>query len=65
MIGSGTVADPYRSQVNGGISSAAGDVKLTWAGPVSQVQITYRAADAENDSDIGQHIGVGQIGFTC
>ena len=32
---------------------------------MSQVQVTYRAADAENDSDIGQHIGVGKIGFTC
>ena len=57
--------DRFRSQVNGDISSAAGDVTLTWAGPVTQVQITYFATDPKNDSDIGQHIGVGKIGFTC
>ncbi len=38
---------------------------LTWAGPLSQVQITYRAADADNESDIGQHVGIGKIGFIC
>jgi hypothetical protein len=65
VIGTGTAADPFRSQVEGGIDSAAGDVTLTWAGPVTQVQITYRAADSQNKSGIGQHIGVGKIGFTC
>ena len=65
VIGSGTAGDPFRSSVNGGISSAAGDVRLTWAGPLTQVQITYRAADADNESGIGQHVGVGKIGFVC
>lgn len=65
VIGDGTVGSPFTTSVQGGISSARGDVTVTWAGPVSQVQIVYRAADADNDSDIGQHIGVGKIGFTC
>lgn len=65
VIGTGTSGDPFRSSHNGGISSAAGDVTLTWAGPLTMVQITYRAADADNDSDVGQHIGIGLIGFTC
>jgi hypothetical protein len=71
VIGAGTASGatvwtgPFRSSVNGGISSANGDVTLRWAGPLSQVQITYRVADTQNESDIGQHIGVGKIGFTC
>ena len=38
---------------------------LTWPAPVQQVVITYRAADLQNQSGVGQHIGVGKIGFTC
>ena len=36
-------------------------MKVKWTGPVSQVKINYRAADKENQSGIGQHIGVGAI----
>lgn len=64
VIGTGTSADPFRSIVDGGISSAAGDLLLTWPGSLSQVQLTYRAG-ITGDSDIGEHIGVGKIGFTC
>ena len=65
VIGTGAANNPFRSQVNGGISSAAGDVVLTWAGPLNQVAITYRVADQDNESGVGQHVGVGKIGFTC
>ena len=51
--------------MNVNISSAAGDLTLNWAGPRSQVQITYKAADADSRSGNGQHIGIGKIGFTC
>ncbi len=36
---------------------------LTWVGPLNQVQITYRAADEDNGSAIGQHVGVAMIHF--
>jgi hypothetical protein len=65
VIGTGTALDPFKSKVEGGIDSTLGDVTLTWAGPVTQVQVIYRAADVQNQSGIGQHIGVGKIGFTC
>jgi hypothetical protein len=63
VTGTGTAASPLTTSVNGGISSNAGDVKLTWPGPLTQVQLTYRAGDSQNGSNIGQHIGVGLIGF--
>ena len=63
VTGAGTTGNPFTTSVNGGIDSAAGDVKLTWQGSLSQVQLTYRAADILNGSGIGQHIGVGLIGF--
>jgi hypothetical protein len=63
--GSGTSGSPFTAKNNGGISNATGDVVVTWTGPLTQVQITYRAADQDNTSDIGQHIGIGKIGFVC
>ena len=65
VIGTGQTGDPFKSQVDGGISSALGNVTLTWAAPVTQVVIQFRAADEESDSGNGQWIGVGEIGFTC
>ena len=62
ISGAGTDADPFRRSVEGGIENISGDVTLTWAGQVTQVQIIYRAADDKNESDIGQHIGVGKFG---
>lgn len=44
-----------------GITSQKGDVMVTWLGPLSQVKVYYKAADVDNDSPIGQHIGVGLI----
>ena len=66
VIGAGTTVDPYRSKVDGGIDeSPMGDLELLWDGPLSIVKITYRAGDAEGESEIGQHIGVGQIRYGC
>ncbi len=65
VVGAGTSANPFTTKVDSGISSALGDLKLTWAGPLSVVQLTYRAGDVQNSSGIGQHIGVGRIGFSC
>jgi hypothetical protein len=65
VVGSGTSTDPFRSTVEGDIStgSAAGHRTLTWAGPLQAVNITYLAKDQDNASDIGQHIGVTAIQF--
>jgi len=65
VIGTGTVADPFRSKVDGNFSSDRGDLALTWPGPLSQVRLTYLAMDDVNASTDGQLIGIGKIGFTC
>jgi len=44
-----------------GITSQQGDVMVMWSGTLSQVKIYYKAADVNNASSIGQHIGVGLI----
>ena len=65
VVGAGTAANPYTTKLDGGIENADGDLALFWAGPLSQVSITYLAADQDNTSDIGQHIGIGQLAITC
>ena len=66
VIGAGTSSsNPFESNHEGGIDSVRGDVTLTWSVAVQQVAITYRAADLQNQSGVGQHIGVGKIGFAC
>jgi hypothetical protein len=39
-----------------------GDVQLSWAGTVSQVQFTYRAGIT--GASVNQHIGIGNISFS-
>jgi hypothetical protein len=63
VTGAGTSANPFTSSHNGGITSARGDVTLTWPFSLKQITITYIAADTDNSSDIGQHIGVGKFAF--
>jgi hypothetical protein len=63
VIGTGTALSPFKSNHEGGITSAAGDVTVSWAGPLTSVALTYRAADSQNGSGSGQHIGIGLFGF--
>jgi len=63
VVGSGTSADPFTSKVEAEIHTAAGDLTLTWPGPLSVVQLFFRVGDTKNTSSNGQHIGVGKIGF--
>ncbi|HEX4471803.1 MAG TPA: hypothetical protein VH085_07535 [Nocardioides sp.] len=63
VVGSGTSADPFTSKVNAEIHTAAGDLTLTWPGPLSVVQLFFRVGDTKNTSTRGQHVGVGKIGF--
>jgi hypothetical protein len=63
VSGSGTVADPFTSDVDKAIKDAAGDVTLLWPGPLTQVQIRYVAADLTNASPTGQRIGVGRFAY--
>jgi len=65
VIGNGTVANPFRSSFDGNFNSSRGDLTLTWPGSLSQVRLTYLAMDDVNASSIGQHIGIGNIGFSC
>jgi hypothetical protein len=64
VSGSGLAGDPFTANVDAEIHTAAGDLTLTWAGPLTTAQISYRAGDAANTSTNGQHIGVGKIGFS-
>ena len=63
VVGSGTSADPFISTVKKDIYTDAGDLTLTWPGPLTVVQVFFRAGDLTNTSSTGQHIGVGKIGF--
>jgi hypothetical protein len=63
VTGSGSAADPFKCSQNVELGDARGDVILNWAGQVKQIVITYTAADAQNQSDNGQHIGVGKFGY--
>ena len=63
VIGAGTATNPYASSVNENISTPAGDVTLTWAGPLKVVTIAYKAAGSNNVNDWGQQIGVGKLSF--
>jgi hypothetical protein len=63
VVGSGTSADPFTSKVEAEIHTAAGDLTLTWPGPLSVVQLFFRVGDTKNTSSQGQHVGVGKIGF--
>jgi hypothetical protein len=63
VIGAGTATNPYSSSVDENISTPAGDVTLTWAGPLKVVTIAYKAAGSNNVNDWGQQIGVGKISF--
>jgi hypothetical protein len=63
VVGSGTSADPFTSSVEAEIHTAAGDLTLTWPGPLTVVELFFRAGDSKNSSSLGQHIGVGKIGF--
>lgn len=64
LQGAGTSANPYRPNAVGDypISSGQGDLRLTWAGPVSSVSFTYRAGINGNSQN--QHIGLGNISFS-
>jgi hypothetical protein len=64
VIGAGTDADPFRNTVVGdqAINSGLNHVDLKWAGPLSQVQFTYRAGMTGNSGN--QHIGLGNISFS-
>jgi hypothetical protein len=64
VIGTGTAADPFRNSTSfdDPIESGLGDVQLSWAGPVSQVQFTYRAGITGGATN--QHIGIGNISFS-
>lgn len=59
--GTGTQDKPFRPVTVGDtpISSGQGDVRLTWAGSVSQVVIRYIAG--KNGSSQNQHIGLGNL----
>lgn len=63
IIGSGTVADPFRNStaVDNPISSGLGDVQLTWAGPIQAVSFKYIAGITGNSQN--QHVGLGNISF--
>lgn len=63
--GSGSSADPFRPIAVGdtAISSGLGDVRLTWAGSVSSVQLRYRAAVSGNSTN--QHIGLGNLSYSA
>lgn len=64
LQGAGTSANPYRPNSVGDypISSGQGDLRLTWAGPVSSVSFTYKAGI--NGDSRNQHIGLGNISFS-
>ncbi|MGC4112952.1 MAG: hypothetical protein QM747_21550 [Nocardioides sp.] len=63
VTGSGTSADPFRSNQKGNIDSASGDVSVVWPGTIQVLTLTYVAADEDNTSDIGQMIGIGRFGY--
>ncbi len=57
----GSVDKPFKSNESGDRLSSRGDVTLTWPGYVSKIKVTYVAADEDNASDDGQHIGLGKF----
>jgi hypothetical protein len=63
LQGNGTAANRFRPNSVGDypINSGQGDVRLTWAGTVSQVQIRYRAGITGNSGN--QHIGLGNLSY--
>ena len=63
LQGAGTEANPFRPITNGDtpIDSGLGDVRLTWPGEVSAVQIRY-IAGIKGDSQ-NQHIGLGDLSY--
>jgi hypothetical protein len=65
VSGAGTSASPFRSTVNENTANTnqAAHVQLTWPTAVTQVQVSYRAADLVGDSPNGQHIGIGELAF--
>ena len=63
VIGDGTAATPFKSSVNEDIHTPAGDLTLSWPGPLQVVTIAYKAAGANNVNAVGQQIGVGKINF--
>jgi hypothetical protein len=65
VIGEGSDSFPFQGKDDGGITASEGNLTLRWGSPQTEVKITHLAADEENESDIGQHIGIGLIGFTC
>lgn len=64
LQGSGSSIDPFRPSAVGDypINSGQGDLRLTWAGPVSVVSFTYRAGITGNSQN--QHIALGNISFS-
>jgi hypothetical protein len=63
VVGTGASGDPFTTNKEAEIHNADGDLTLTWPGPVTQVQVVYRAGDAQNTSGNGQHIGVGLFSY--
>jgi hypothetical protein len=63
VSGSGTTADPFTANVEAEIHTNAGDLTLVWPGTVTSVTVTYIAADKDNKSELGQHIGIGKFGY--
>ncbi len=49
--------------MNEDIHTPAGDLTLSWAGPLQVVTIAYKAAGSNNVNAVGQQIGVGKISF--
>ena len=64
MVGDGTATSPFTGSTDENIETSAGDVTLSWAGPLKIVTIAYKEAGRDNVGVLGQQIGVGQISFT-
>ena len=52
---------PFEGKVLNDLKSSAGDVTLTWPEYVSEIVVTYVAADEQNLSTVGQYIGLGKF----
>jgi hypothetical protein len=64
VVGDGTATSPFTGSTDENIETSAGDVTLSWAGPLKIVTIAYKEAVRDNVGVLGQQIGVGQISFT-